>query len=165
MSLSATLCCTVLMTIAIATMGAPLLNSEDHTLTKRDTECRRKTDQELKDQLLAQPPSILVSKLALLPYDVAGFEINNVGVIPEKLPIFSDKNSSECIHSTLDYDSNRFPQYLLVARVDDTADCESLLVNDDSRTVHVLKRTRECSNDTEVWEVREVSVRQIAHQS
>ena len=151
-----------------ATFGAPLPGSDGPTETRsRRSEnpilCYTKTDQQLKEQL-ANSASDITEEIIVIPIRVGDATIK-VGAMRQTLQILSKQNCSLCIDSTLDYDSNRFPQYLLVTRVVETHHCTSLFLNNNSHSVTVLRREGGCSSDgEEIWEATKVRLQQIDYQ-
>ena len=167
--LSAVVMATLLLS---ATFGAPLPSPDGHSETRsrrseNPTLCYRKTDQQLRQQLaIANDASKITKEIIVVPFRVGDATIK-VGAMRETFEILSKQSCSPCVDSTLDYDSDRFPQYLLVTRVVETDHCRSLFLNNDSHSVTVLKREGgECSSDgEEIWEDTQVTLLQIDYQS
>ena len=161
--LSAVVMATLLL---LATFGAPLSGSTGTRSIRSEnpTLCYRKTDQQLRQQL-ANNASKITKEIIVVPFRVGDATIK-VGVMQKTFEILSKQSCSPCVNSTLDYDSDRFPQYLLVTRVVETDHCRSLFLNNDSHSVTVLRREGgECSSDKEIWEDTKVTLLQIDYQS
>lgn len=107
--------------------------------------CYRRTDEELQQQL-AGVASKIYEEIIVLPMKVED-RIVNVGAVRKTFGILSKPDCSPCIKSTLDYDASRFPQYMLVTGVAVTERCENLFLPDIGKTVTVLVRDTECSEE------------------
>ena len=167
----------VVLTVGMATVSLPgtcasaplpisqLDNNQLMQRTRRDAEelkalCYRKTDKELQEQLSLAASDIL-EEIIVVPMRIED-QVINVGAMRKAFGILNKRGCAECIDTTLDYDANRFPQYMMVTRVVETDHCQNLFIPHSGYTITVLRRENECSEEekVETWEATTLTLPQ-----